>query len=74
MTQRQVMASCDALLCHSVSVSRKLYMYYIIVLINTWRMREGYGSCSVSVSVATLAATYLVCKSQIKCQGSLRHF
>ena len=41
-------------------------------MINPWRMREGYGSHSVCtvclcVSVAALAATYLVYKSRVRC-------
>ena len=30
-------------------------------------MHEGYGSCSVILSVTKLAATYLVCKSKLGC-------
>ena len=35
--------------------------------INPWCMRKGYGSRSVSLSVTTLAATYLVCESNLQC-------
>ena len=34
---------------------------------NPWCMRKGYGSRSVSLSVTTLAATYLVCESNLQC-------
>ena len=44
-------------------------------MINPQRMREGYGSrsvcLSVCLSVTTLAGTYLFFKSQVKCH---RHF
>ena len=36
-------------------------------LINPRCMREGYGSRSVCLSVITLAATYLVCESNLLC-------
>ena len=36
-------------------------------IINPRRMREGYGSRSVCVSVTVLAATYLFYTSKIRC-------
>ena len=43
-----------------------------VSLVNPRRMREGYGSRSVCLSVTTLTATYLVFKSQVKCHRVLR--
>ena len=37
-----------------------LVMVVISVIINPWRMREGYSSRCVCVSVTALAATYLL--------------
>jgi hypothetical protein len=36
-------------------------------LVNPRHMREGYDSRSMCVSVAELAATYLVCESKLRC-------
>ena len=36
-------------------------------VINPRRMHGGYGSRSVCLSVTALAATYLVCKSKVRC-------
>ena len=32
---------------------------YMICVVNPWRMREGYGSCSVCVSVCYHASCYI---------------
>ena len=37
------------------------------VIINPQRMCKGYGSHSVCLSVTSLAATYLVCESKLRC-------
>ena len=40
----------------------------VVVVINPRRMREGYGSRFVCVSVTTLAATYLVYTLKTRCR------
>ena len=44
----------------------------VVAVINPWRMREGYGSrfvcVSVCVSVTTLAATYLIYTLKTRCR------
>ena len=39
----------------------------LVVIINPRRIREGYGSHSVCLSVTKLAAIYLVYKSKLQC-------
>ena len=39
----------------------------MILIINPWYMCEGYGSHSVYLSVTKLAATYPVCKPELRC-------
>ena len=39
----------------------------VLAIINPRRMREGYCSWFVYLSVTTLAATYLVCESNLQC-------
>ena len=43
----------------------------LLCLINPRRMREGYGSLCVYLSVTTLAATYLVFTLKIRCHRVL---
>jgi hypothetical protein len=43
------------------TIGRLLYLHDI-VLVDPWRMHEGYGSHFVT----KLAATYLICKSKVR--------
>ena len=51
---------------HGISTNRVLDVIHAVQVINPRRMREGYGSRSVCLSVTTLAAIYLVCKSKMR--------